>query len=131
MIDDRTTNINNSWIRTILKSEDGEPQMDKPDLSMYHALLDTRSGELYPITVSPFRIGRKGPENTEIDLSIDDALISHIHAHIFSENGQEYIVDDKSMNGTFLNGKQLKEGEPAPLYKNDDIRLANIKLIYL
>ena len=34
MIDDRTTNINNSWIRTILKSEDGEPQMDKPDLSI-------------------------------------------------------------------------------------------------
>ena len=60
MIDDRTTNINNSWIRTILKSEDGEPQMDKPDLSMYHALLDTRNGELYPITVSPFRIGRIG-----------------------------------------------------------------------
>lgn len=130
MTEDKTTTINSSWIRSILK-EDDTPQMGQADLSMFHALLDTRTGELYPITHYPFRIGRSGPENPDMDLSIDDIMISHIHAHIIKDGEQEFIVDDGSTNGTFVNGKQLKENTRAALSKNDDIRLANIKMIYL
>lgn len=130
MADDKTTTINSSWIRSILK-EDDTPQMNQADLSRFHVLLDTRTGELYPITHYPFRIGRSGPENPDMDLSIDDAMISHIHAHIIKDGNQEFIVDDGSTNGTFVNGKQLQANSRMALSKNDDIRLANIKMIYL
>ncbi len=130
MTEDKTTTINSSWIRSILK-EDDTPQMDKPDLSKFHALLDTRTGELYPITHYPFRIGRSGPENPDMDLSFDDIMISHTHAHIIKDGNQECIVDDGSTNGTYVNGKQLNADAKTALNKNDDIRLANIKLIYL
>ena len=130
MTEDKTTTINSSWIRSILK-EDDTPQMGKPDLSKFHALLDTRTGELYPITHYPFRIGRSGPENPDMDLSFDDIMISHTHAHIIKDGNQEYIVDDGSKNGTFVNGRQLAANAKAVLSNNDDIRLANIKLIYL
>ena len=130
MTEDKTTTINSSWIRSILK-EDDTPQMGQADLSMFHVLLDTRTGELYTITHYPFRIGRSGPENPDMDLSIDDIMISHVHAHIIKEGDQEFIVDDGSTNGTFVNGRQLAENSRTALSRNDDIRLANIKMIYL
>ena len=62
-------------------------------------------------------------------------MIESVSAQNISDNekkdGLDHIVNDHAMNGTFLNGKKLEDGVPAPLSKNDDIRLGNTKLIYM
>lgn len=48
-------------------------------------------------------IGR-GNDN---DIVISDGSVSTKHAKIFLENGEVYIEDLRSMNGTFINGKRI------------------------
>lgn len=66
------------------------------------------------------RIGR-GPEN---DITINDELVSKIHAEIAAKEsgeGFEYIISDcGSTNGTYVNDKKITEHI---LVNNDVIRL--------
>ena len=125
---DSTININTAWIGKVLSGE--ELPFEKKE-NAAAALLNPDSGKITYIDHYPFSIGRNGGD-VQADLSLDnDHPVSHIHAHIEKKDGQDHIVNDHAMNGTFLNGKKLEDGVPAPLSKNDDIRLGNTKLIYM
>ena len=53
--------------------------------------------------------------------------ISKVHAHIRLENFMPVaIVDEKSANGTFLNGRRLAPLEIAPLGIGDRLRLGDV-----
>jgi len=53
-----------------------------------------------------FTIGRD-PTN---DIYVADPKISRVHAEIVRREGQLYVVDNRSTNGTFLNGMRITEG---------------------
>ena len=125
---DSTISINTAWIGKVLSGE--ELPLEKKEAGAAAALLNPDSGKITYIDHYPFSIGRNGSD-VNADLSLDDHLVSRIHAHIEQKDGQDYIVNDHAMNGTFLNGKKLEDGTPALLSKNDDIRLGNTKLIYM
>ena len=60
----------------------------------------------------------------ESDIRIDDILIARKHAVLFEEEGQWYLRDVMSTNGTWLNGKRLQAGEACLLHENDEIIFA-------
>ncbi len=70
---------------------------------------------------TPYHIGRTEPN----DLIIKDTRISRKHAEIVFEEGDLLIKDLDSVNGTFLNGKQISTSKLADL---DKIQLGKIKL---
>ena len=59
-------------------------------------------------------------------ISIDDPLISQLHARVFRRDGQFFVEDLGSTNGTFLNRKRV--GGPIPLTQTDRISVGDTVL---
>jgi pSer/pThr/pTyr-binding forkhead associated (FHA) protein len=64
----------------------------------------------------PNLVGRKG----EGELAIDDPSLSRSHATIWHQDGQWWVRDEQSLNGTFLNGNRI---ETAALNEGDVLSL--------
>jgi pSer/pThr/pTyr-binding forkhead associated (FHA) protein len=45
------------------------------------------------------------------DIPVDDAFASSAHARVFSRGDYMYVEDMGSTNGTYLNGRQLRQAE--------------------
>ena len=67
-----------------------------------------------------------GKLKTKVDIYIDDASISRIHAKIQKEEGEYYLYDMNSTNGTFLNGRRLGIREKVLLHVSDEITFADL-----
>jgi FHA domain len=63
-----------------------------------------RKGETYTID-REVTVGRGG--GCALVLS-DDTYVSQLHARLFQQNGEGYVEDLGSTNGTYVNGKQIK-----------------------
>lgn len=61
---------------------------------------------------------------------IDDPYMSKNHARIFLRDGQFYIEDMKSTNGSFLNGRRLPD-HPVKLKDSDKLSFGNISFIFV
>ena len=81
---------------------------------------------------SSFSIGRKHPDNQEnpdIDLLHYGAVecgISRIHAVVVGIEGQYYIKDMGSTNGTFVNHQRIPPFQMYPLRSDDHLRLGHM-----
>jgi pSer/pThr/pTyr-binding forkhead associated (FHA) protein len=81
-------------------------------------------------------IGREDPVSghfPDIDLTDhggDEGGVSRKHARIYTESGQFYIEDLKSVNFTYVNRQKLPPRQPQPLNNGDEIRLGNVKLTF-
>jgi len=69
-----------------------------------------------------FLIGRAG----NADVSIDDRYLSRRHATVFFQEGQWWIEDLGSRNGTLLNGRRMTD--PQHIHPGDSIRLSDTVL---
>ncbi len=76
-------------------------------------------GKEFPLA-GELKLGR-GPEN---EVVIPDRFASNRHARLYCRNGQYWLEDLGSKNGTFLNGLLL-EG-PAVLANGDHIKIGNV-----
>lgn len=70
----------------------------------------------------------RGSEN---DLIIPEYSISDQHGEIRFDLGQILIVDLGSLNGTLVNGRLLKAGEPIPLKDGDKVTLGRFQFMFL
>lgn len=59
-------------------------------------------------------------------VSIEDPLISQLHARIFRRDGQFFIEDLGSTNSTYLNRKKV--GGPVPMGANDRVAMGDTVL---
>lgn len=87
--------------------------------------LDT--GKIYPIEKDQTRIGavpQDGGQKNDIVVRDVEHAISRFHCELIKRNGQIYLQDLNSSNGTRLNGERLKPGSPELLRKGSRIKLA-------
>ncbi|MBR1478559.1 MAG: FHA domain-containing protein [Lachnospiraceae bacterium] len=71
-----------------------------------------------------------GKSREDAEILLQDTSVSRIHARIVYEDGEYYIEDMNSTNGTFKNNLRLKPYEKRRLMPEDEIRLGNLVLIY-
>ena len=64
------------------------------------------------------------------DLILDDAGLSRRHTTFEQHDGEVWIFDENSTNGTFLNGKQINS-EGARVFDGDEIRLGDNTRIFV
>ena len=76
-----------------------------------------------PLNKEETRIGR----DPECEIPIDNVGISRVHAIIRFRNNQAWILDNKSSNGTYVDGKAVIE---RMLSDGDEIQIGKYLLIY-
>lgn len=86
-------------------------------------LVSYEGGEITEIriTKSPFILGKS---KKDADGVIEEGSVSRIHAKITVENGEYYLSDLNSTNGSRLNGRELTINERVKLSENDEISFA-------
>lgn len=114
---------------TVLSSEMGRA-MDETQLAgSYQALVEAilwvkngnRRGRYYPVKHNTV-IGRK-----EGSLILDDLTVSGTHAKITEQNGKYTVWDFGSANGTYVNGKRIREA--TPINENDEIKIGETVMV--
>ncbi len=81
----------------------------------------------YPLDKMEIAIGRA--PNSDILLS-KDKLTSRRHATVRYENGNYVLRDERSANGTFVNGQQIEELVPRVLQEGDHIGIGEHELLF-
>jgi pSer/pThr/pTyr-binding forkhead associated (FHA) protein len=81
------------------------------------------NGQKIPITLSQFVIGR----DAQCHLRPASAVISKRHCAVLVRDGQVYIRDFNSTNGTFVNDEQVAERS---LRDGDVISLGGLELTF-
>ncbi len=71
-----------------------------------------------PVTHFPFVIGRQ----RDCDFRLDNPLVSRHHCVLFVQDGEVWVQDMASYNGTFINEEKL--ANPRPLRDGDSLRIA-------
>ena len=111
------------------KAEEAERARKNKETASMHMLKREKTGEIINITRSPFKIGRS---NTADDYVItDNRSISRSHAILLIRNDICYIVDNQSLNKTFVNGTMLVPEKEYSLSNGDKLRLYNERFVYL
>ena len=83
------------------------------------ATLLTKDGRVVPITDTVFTVGRR-PGN--LLCITDDQFISGMHAELVWRNGQTFVVDKNSTNGTFVNDQKLTPGSEMIVNNGDRVK---------
>jgi DNA-binding response OmpR family regulator len=84
------------------------------------AMLILQGGDQrWPLDKDRLTIGR-GPD---CDIILPDRVVSRRHACIERRNGDYFIIDDHSKNGTFVNGEPVTDA-PRQLIDGDEIQIA-------
>jgi hypothetical protein len=123
---------------------------DEPsDQTMTYSLEEVESGELAPLEElameGPALVVRSGGgragehfapqgERTSIgrspdcDIFLDDVTVSRRHAVLIRRNGEFFIEDQGSLNGTFLNRRRI---ESSRIADGDELQIGKYRLTFL
>lgn len=77
-----------------------------------------------PLAQGMTRIGR----SWNADVCLDDPAVSRRHAILVNDPAGARILDDRSANGTYVNGRRVTE---AALAHGDEIVLGRLTLVYI
>ena len=72
-----------------------------------------------------------GKMETAADAVIDLPTVSRIHAKIRKRDGEYYLTDLNSRNGTSVNGKMIKSSEEYCLQDQDEVDFAQARYVFL
>jgi pSer/pThr/pTyr-binding forkhead associated (FHA) protein len=85
------------------------------------------SGQRFSIEQDPFWMG--AAEDNQLPVERDEFLSSH-HACIRFQDGTLLLYDNRSTNGTFVNGERLTE-RPHPVGPGDRIRIGRSNFVLM
>ena len=83
-----------------------------------------RAGETFPLDDERTTIGR----SPDCGIFLDDVTVSRRHAVVVRRDGQFFIEDEGSLNGTFLNRRRIESGE---LHDDDELQIGKYRLTFL
>ncbi len=81
----------------------------------------------FPVTGEEKVIGR----HEEADIRLADNLVSRRHAKIWEENGQVYLEDMGSNNGTLVDGQIIPKTEPVLVHEKAVITICSFRMMLL
>jgi pSer/pThr/pTyr-binding forkhead associated (FHA) protein len=90
-------------------------------------LLSSKLEEKIMVTKAQFKIGRD-PE--QADYASNNKVIGRVHAEVVNEDGEYFLIDNDSRNGSYVNGKRLLPNEKMKLKHEDRIKLANEEFVF-
>lgn len=85
-----------------------------------------QAGTRYAITTTQVTVGR----HPDSDIFLDDITVSRRHVELQQGKTGYSLTDVGSLNGTYLNGERLAEGE-TQLTNGDELQIGKFKLLYL
>jgi hypothetical protein len=112
---------------TCLSQRDLERRVDIAGCGPGHYLLaagDLESGELLRLTQDITHVGR----GSAATLSLDDQSVSRRHAVLLQRSGAMWVLDDRSANGVFVNGRRTTQ---ARLHDGDELRIGRLSFTYV
>ena len=92
-----------------------------------HRLLTPEGKLLVNLEQPVLSVGKK---KEEVDLVLKDASVSRMHARIIMQEGNVYLEDLNSTNGTFQNGLRLQPYEKRKLEEGDEIKFGKVVFIF-
>lgn len=95
-----------------------------PGTGRFLAYEDGGSIELVALDRDHLRVGR----SLSADVRFDDATVSRRHAIIVTDGDDVRILDDRSLNGVFVNGRRV---EVSPLRDGDEVVIGRHRLCFL
>ena len=119
----------------VLAADAGPPTGARPDWvserraeltlpGRYLLYEDSGNQVVHALTRESTRIGR----SLSADLRFDDATVSRRHALVVNQEDGLRVLDDRSLNGVFVNGRRV---EWSPLRDGDEIAVGRHRLFYL
>ena len=90
----------------------------------YIAIENGDEVSVLPVTSDNTRIGRA----IAADIRLDDPTVSRKHARLVVRGEEVAILDDRSMNGVFVNGERVSE---ATLADGDEIVLGRVHMRFI
>ena len=110
------------------KEEAAAPAADVSAIKVNPYLIRETTEERTMITKNVFKIGKA---NRGVDYHVSgNGAISRQHAIITKKDDGYYIKDNKSTNHTYVNGKELEDGEEVLLSNNTRIRLGDEEFLF-
>lgn len=94
--------------------------------------IDKRAAPVQLAVIEPAeQRGRRFPLAEELtvgraagcQVTVDDTFASQLHARVFTHNGQLFVEDLGSTNGTYLNRKKVQG--PQVMHRGDRLRVGN------
>jgi pSer/pThr/pTyr-binding forkhead associated (FHA) protein len=82
------------------------------------------AGSRFPLHQAVTSAGR----NPRSDIFLDDVTVSRQHAEFRSDRGELHVVDNDSLNGTYVNGQPI---DSAVLTSGDEIQMGKFRLVLL
>ena len=95
-----------------------------PSPGRYFAIDEGGSERLLPLERTITHIGR----GFTSDIQLEDVSVSRRHAIVTQRRGAVRILDDRSSNGTFVNGRRIQEAE---LRGGDVVVIGRVVLQYV
>ncbi len=80
------------------------------------------SDEIIKMTLNPFIIGKM---KKQVDYCIEDPTVSRVHAKIEYYEGDVWVTDMGSSNGTFINSVRIKQGNPVKIQTGTMLRFSS------
>ena len=99
-------------------------RLTPPAPGRYLAVPDGSEVALVPLREPTTRLGR----SVGADIKLEHASVSRKHALIVQRSGSSVLLDDRSMNGIYVNGTRVTE---ATLKHGDEIALGRVLLRYV
>lgn len=93
----------------------------------YHKLCTPEGRLVMSLEGAVLSIGKK---KEEVDLALEDASVSRLHARISIQDGDVCLEDLNSTNGTFKNGLRMQPYEKRRLEEGDEIKFGKVILIF-
>ena len=84
-----------------------------------------RAGEHFLLESERTTVGR----SPDCDVFLDDVTVSRRHALVERRDGQFFLEDQGSLNGTFLNRRRIEAS--SPLEDGDELQIGKYKLTFL
>jgi len=95
----------------------------RPGAGRWFAIAEDGGERLVPLERTITHIGR----GFTADLQLEDVSVSRRHAIVTQRRGAVRILDDRSSNGTFVNGRQIQE---AQLHDGDVVVIGRVVMQY-